>query len=41
MVLPNDHLTEEHPADGTLRESYMADNDLALGRLIETLSRTP
>ncbi|HOG27813.1 MAG TPA: alkaline phosphatase family protein [Vicinamibacterales bacterium] len=42
LVLPNDHLTEEHPADGyPFVESYMADNDLALGRLIHTLSRTP
>ncbi len=42
LVLPNDHLTDEHPADGyPFAESYMADNDLALGRLVETLSRTP
>jgi hypothetical protein len=42
MVLPNDHLTDEHPADGyPFRESYMADNDLALGRVIHKLSRTP
>ncbi len=42
MVLPNDHLTEEHPKDGyPFRESYMADNDLALGRIIHKLSRTP
>jgi DNA-binding beta-propeller fold protein YncE len=42
MVLPNDHLTEEHPADGyPFAASYMADNDLALGRLVHTLSRTP
>ena len=35
MVLPNDHLTDEHPADGyPFAESYMADNDLALGRLV-------
>jgi len=41
LVLPNDHLTEEHPEDGyPFAESYMADNDLALGRLIHTLSRT-
>ena len=41
MVLPNDHLTEEHPADGyPFRESYMADNDLALGRIVHQLSRT-
>lgn len=42
MVLPNDHLTREHPADGySFRESYMADNDLALGRVIQTLSHIP
>ncbi len=42
MVLPNDHLTDEHPADGyPFRESYMGDNDLALGRVVQTLSRTP
>ena len=41
LVLPNDHLTDEHPADGyPFAESYMADNDLALGRLVHTLSRT-
>ncbi len=42
MVLPNDHLTKEHPADGyPFRESYMGDNDLALGRVVQTLSHTP
>ena len=42
MVLPQDHLTKEHPAEGyPFRESYMADNDLALGRIIQTLSHTP
>jgi DNA-binding beta-propeller fold protein YncE len=41
MVLPNDHLTGAHPDQGyPFAESYMADNDLALGRLIHTLSRT-
>jgi DNA-binding beta-propeller fold protein YncE len=41
MVLPQDHLTDEHPADGyPFRESYMADNDLALGRVVQTLSHT-
>ena len=40
-MLPNDHLTDEHPEDGyPFAESYMADNDLALGRLVRTLSRT-
>jgi hypothetical protein len=42
MVLPNDHLTDEHPEDGyPFAASYMADNDLALGRLVAALSRTP
>ncbi|NIM89800.1 MAG: beta-propeller fold lactonase family protein [Candidatus Aminicenantes bacterium] len=42
IYLPNDHGTSEHPQDGyPFRESYMADNDLALGRVVEFLSRTP
>jgi DNA-binding beta-propeller fold protein YncE len=42
VYLPNDHGAGERPDDGyPFRESYMADNDLALGRLIEFLSRTP
>jgi hypothetical protein len=42
MVLPNDHLAKERPGDGyPFVESYMGDNDLALGRLVHTLSRTP
>jgi len=41
IVLPNDHMTGEHPEDGyPFRESYVADNDLALGRLVERLSHT-
>jgi YVTN family beta-propeller protein len=41
MMLPNDHGASERPADGyPFRESYMADNDLALGRVIELLSRS-
>ncbi len=41
LVLPQDHLTDEHPADGyPFRESYMADNDLALGRVMQTLSHS-
>ena len=41
LVLPQDHLTGEHPADGyPFRESYMADNDLALGRIVQTLSHS-
>ena len=40
MVLPNDHLTDPHPESGyPARESYMADNDLALGRVVQRLSR--
>lgn len=42
VYLPNDHGAGERPRDGyPFRESYMADNDLALGRLVEFLSRTP
>jgi YVTN family beta-propeller protein len=42
VYLPNDHGAKERPDDGyPFRESYMADNDLALGRLVEFLSRTP
>ncbi len=42
VVLPQDHGAAERPADGyPFNESYMADNDLALGRLVEFLSRTP
>ncbi|MBN2327603.1 MAG: beta-propeller fold lactonase family protein [Candidatus Omnitrophica bacterium] len=42
MSLPNDHGAGERPDDGyPYRESYMADNDLALGRVIERLSHTP
>jgi YVTN family beta-propeller protein len=41
MVLPQDHLAEPHPADGyPFRESYMSDNDLALGRVMQTLSHS-
>jgi len=41
MVLPNDHLTDPKPEAGyPTREAYMADNDLALGRVIHTLSRS-
>jgi len=41
VYLPNDHGAGERPEDGyPFRESYMADNDLALGRLVEFLSRT-
>lgn len=42
MVLPNDHLTGESPATGyPFQESYMADNDLALARVVRFLSHTP
>ncbi|MGD8278003.1 MAG: hypothetical protein PVH00_08250 [Gemmatimonadota bacterium] len=42
MLLPNDHGASERPADGyPFLESYMADNDLALGRIVEFLSHTP
>jgi len=41
MVLPQDHLTEEHPEQGyPFRESYMGDNDLALGRVMQRLSHS-
>jgi DNA-binding beta-propeller fold protein YncE len=41
MVLPNDHLTDPKPEYGyPQRASYMADNDLALGRVIQTLSHS-
>ena len=37
--LPNDHTADPRPDDGyPYRESYVADNDLALGRIIEYLS---
>lgn len=42
VYLPNDHGAGERPEDGyPFRESYMADNDLALARLVEFLSGTP
>ncbi len=41
MMVPNDHGAGERPEDGyPFRESYMADNDLALGRVLHILSRT-
>jgi YVTN family beta-propeller protein len=40
--LPNDHMTEPRPLDGYPYEaSYVADNDYALGRIVEFLSGTP
>ena len=39
--LPDDHTAEPRPADGyPFRASYVADNDLALGRMIAFLSAT-
>jgi hypothetical protein len=39
--LPNDHMMEARPTDGyPFRASYVADNDLALGRIAAFLSRT-
>jgi len=42
MMLPNDHGSGERPKDGyPFWGSYMADNDLALGRLVELISHSP
>ncbi len=42
IQLPNDHTSSPRPDDGyPFRHSYVADNDLALGRLLHFLSRTP
>jgi len=42
VIIPNDHGADERPEAGyPFRESYMADNDLAVGRIIEYLSHTP
>lgn len=42
IMLPNDHGTEERPDEGyPYWGSYMADNDLALGRLVELISHSP
>jgi YVTN family beta-propeller protein len=39
--LPNDHTMDPRPADGyPYQASYVADNDLALGRILEFLSQT-
>ncbi|HLP71943.1 MAG TPA: hypothetical protein VK155_03510 [Bacteroidales bacterium] len=41
IQLPNDHGTRPRPEDGyPYPQSYMADNDLALGRMLHFLSRT-
>jgi YVTN family beta-propeller protein len=40
--LPNDHMADPRPQDGYgYAASYVADNDYALGRMIEYLSHTP
>jgi YVTN family beta-propeller protein len=40
--LPNDHTAKPRPEDGyRFRASYVADNDLALGKLVELLSHSP
>jgi YVTN family beta-propeller protein len=40
--LPNDHTSDPRPQDGyTYRASYVADNDLALGKIVEKISHTP
>lgn len=40
--LPDDHTAKPRPADGyPCRASYVADNDLATGKIIDFLSRTP
>jgi len=42
VILPNDHGADERPEAGyPFRESYMGDNDLAVGRIVEYLSHTP
>src|ERR1700693_2589311 len=40
MTLPNDHTSGASAGRPTPR-AYMADNDLALGRIVEALSRSP
>ncbi len=40
--LPNDHMAKPRPADGyPFSSSYVADNDYALGRILEYLSKSP
>ncbi len=42
VMLPNDHTAGPRPEDGyPYSASYIADNDLALGRTLHFLSRTP
>ncbi|HEX6545868.1 MAG TPA: bifunctional YncE family protein/alkaline phosphatase family protein, partial [Bryobacteraceae bacterium] len=39
--LPNDHMAKPRPADGyPYRASYVADNDLALGKIVNTISHS-
>ena len=40
--LPNDHTSDPRPADGyPYRASFVADNDLALGKIVEKISGSP
>ncbi len=42
IIIPNDHGAGERPEAGfPFRESYMTDNDLAIGRIVEYLSHSP
>jgi DNA-binding beta-propeller fold protein YncE len=42
MQVPNDHTADPRAKDGyPYRHSYVADNDLAIGRILHFLSRTP
>jgi YVTN family beta-propeller protein len=42
VIVPNDHGAGDRPEAGfPFRESYMVDNDLAVGRIVEYLSHTP
>jgi len=42
MQVPNDHTARPRPNDGyPFIHSYVADNDLAIGRILHFLSRTP
>jgi DNA-binding beta-propeller fold protein YncE len=42
MQVPNDHTAHPRPTDGyPFIHSYVADNDLAVGRILHFLSRTP
>ncbi|MNP92690.1 Phosphoesterase family protein [compost metagenome] len=42
VIIPNDHGAGDRPEAGyPFHESYMADNDLAVGRIVEFLSHTP